>query len=58
MRFEIVKSDSNNQFYFRIKATNGKVLAHSEHYYNRDDCEHAIKLIQANAFYAVIDYPA
>lgn len=48
MRFEIDKSQ-NNQYFFRIVASNGKILAHSETYYNLNDCENAVQLIRNGA---------
>lgn len=48
MKFEIDKSE-NNQYFFRIVASNGKKLAHSETYHNLTDCENAVQLIRNGA---------
>lgn len=48
MKFEI-KSSSNGQWYFRIVSSNGNVLAHSETYWNRTDCQHAAGLVKYQA---------
>ena len=34
-KIEMFKSEENNQFYFRIMARNGKIVAQSEGYKNR-----------------------
>ena len=50
MRFEIQKSNSASQpFYWRIVASNGKVLAHSETYTDKASCKRAITLVQQGA---------
>lgn len=54
MEFQIDKSEKNNQYYFRIVAENGKILAHSETYHNLSDCEHAVDLIRNNARYSKV----
>ncbi|WP_369696454.1 YegP family protein [Exiguobacterium aurantiacum] len=48
MNFQIDKTNKG-EYYFRIVANNGKILAHSEGYINLNDCEHAIELIRKNA---------
>lgn len=53
MYFEI-KTASNSQVYFVIKASNHQVLATSETYKSRYDCEHAINLIKQGAATAPI----
>lgn len=53
MYFEI-KTASNSQVYFVIKASNHQVLATSETYMRRYDCEHAINLIKQGAATAPI----
>lgn len=52
---KITIQKSKDQWYFRILAGNGKVLAHSETYHNHKDCEHAALLIKANALLATIE---
>lgn len=51
MYFE-VKTASNQQTYFVIKASNHEVLATSETYVRRADCLHAISLIKQYALTA------
>ncbi|WP_019135687.1 YegP family protein [Cellulomonas massiliensis] len=49
MRFEIVKSESSGQFFFRIRATNGNVLANSEQYADKRSAVAACESIRKNA---------
>jgi uncharacterized protein YegP (UPF0339 family) len=49
MRFEIVKSDKTGQFFFRIRATNGNVLASSEQYTDKRSAVSACESIKKNA---------
>jgi len=37
---------SNGQYWFRVTATNGKIICHSEQYYNYTDCYHAAQIVQ------------
>ncbi len=53
MTFEIKKT-SSEEFYFRIKASNGRILCHSEGYVAKHDCKKAIDLIKENASYAEV----
>ena len=48
LEFEIDKS-KGGQYFFRIKASNGKILAHSEEYRDLYDCQKAVELIQQGA---------
>lgn len=54
MTFQIRQS-TNKQWFFRIVASNGKTLAHSENYWNRSDAVHAAQLIINNAAGGKID---
>lgn len=48
--FEIRPSNSRLQpYYFRIVASNGRVLASSETYVNKQDAVNAVNLIRQNA---------
>lgn len=48
MKFEVYK-DNIDEYRWRLKATNGKILADSsEGYKNKQDCLHAINLITSN----------
>lgn len=49
MRFEIVKSEKTGQFFFRIRATNGNVLANSEQYADKRSAVAACESIKKNA---------
>ena len=47
--FEIYR-DAKNEWRWRLKASNGEVIADSaEGYKNRKDCEHGISLVKAEA---------
>lgn len=45
------------QWYFRVKAMNGKTIAQSEGYHNRQDCIGTATLLRARLFDAVIQAP-
>lgn len=51
MRFELIRSKlpRRQRWRWRIVATNGRVLASSEFYTNRADCEAAIDIVRNNA---------
>lgn len=49
MKFEIFKSDKNDEFYFRLKASNGRILLMSEGYKARSGCENGIESVRKNA---------
>jgi uncharacterized protein YegP (UPF0339 family) len=53
-KFEISKSEKNNQFYFVLKAKNGKIVLQSEGYTTEKNCKDTIKAIQKIAGAAVI----
>jgi len=46
MKVKIIKSKRNGQWYFRIVASNGKKISHSEGYKNRADCLKTVVLLQ------------
>lgn len=48
VRFEILKSTSRG-YWWRIKATNGQILASSEIYTSKDGCQNAIATVKAYA---------
>lgn len=48
MRFEIHRA-SGGQFYWRIVASNGQVLATSETYYSKADAQAAAESVQRGA---------
>ena len=47
-KFELYQ-DKAGQYRFRLKATNGKIIAISEGYVTRAACEHGIDSVKANA---------
>lgn len=47
MTFEVFKSGT--EWRFRVKAKNGEVIAQSEGYKNKKDCESTVGVIQAQA---------
>ena len=50
MKFELRPSNDRAQpYYFRIVASNGRVLCHSENYSNKADAIAAVTLIKVNA---------
>lgn len=51
--FEINKS-SNGQYYFVLKAGNGKTIATSEMYTTKDGCKNGIQSVKDNASTAEI----
>jgi len=56
MQFEIRRA-SGGQYYWRIVASNGQVLATSETYYNKADAQHAAELVRSSSVTAPIyDY--
>lgn len=54
MKFEIHDS-ANGQFYWRIVASNGRVLATSETYHNKSDAESAARSVKVSAGSAAIE---
>ncbi|GAB3586340.1 DUF1508 domain-containing protein [Calidifontibacter terrae] len=41
-----ILQSSNGQYWFRVSATNGKILCSSETYWNYNDCYSAARMIQ------------
>lgn len=54
MKFEIHNS-ANGQYFWRIVASNGRVLAASETYVNKADADSAARLVKAGAAQAPIE---
>ncbi|MCY4062338.1 MAG: DUF1508 domain-containing protein [Chloroflexi bacterium] len=47
MKYEVDRN-SKNEWYWRLRASNGKIIARSsEGYINRSDCLHSIKLVKS-----------
>ncbi len=61
IRFELHRSsDARQPYYWRVVSTaNGRILAHSETYVNRQDAINAANAVKVNAYGAdFIDYTA
>lgn len=55
MRY-VIRKNAQEKFWFRIVSDkNNKILAASELYEEKSDCEHAIALIKVNAETAEVD---
>lgn len=50
-KFELFKSSQNNQFYFRLKASNGEPILSSEGYTTKQNCLGGIASVKENAPY-------
>jgi uncharacterized protein len=48
-KFEIYRSEKNAEFYFRLKAANGKIILSSEGYKGKSSCENGIASVKKNA---------
>jgi uncharacterized protein len=48
LTFEIYK-DKSGDYRFRLKASNGQIIAQGQGYQNKADCTHAIEVIQKGA---------
>jgi len=48
-KFEIFKSEKNHQFYFRLKASNGRIILQSEGYKTKASCLAAVKSVKKYA---------
>jgi uncharacterized protein YegP (UPF0339 family) len=53
-KFVITRSKKNRQFYFALKAPNGKTIAQSEGYKTQAGCERGIASVKKNASAAEI----
>lgn len=48
-KFQVFKSSTNNQFYFRLRAKNGETIISSEGYVAKSSCLDGIKSVRAHA---------
>lgn len=48
-KFELFKSEKNSQYYFRLKASNGEVIASSEGYTSKASALNGIESIRHHA---------
>ena len=53
-KFELFKSKRNSQWYFRMIARNGNIVASSEGYKRRADCARAVTNIKDKAAVAAV----
>ena len=49
MKYEYWKSSQNSNWYWRLKAANGEIIAHGEGYTTKQNCLDAIKLVKASS---------
>lgn len=47
--FEVFRSNSNNQYYFRLKAENGQIILSSEGYTTKDNCLNGVASVKLNS---------
>jgi len=45
----VLKKGESGKFHFNLHASNGQVIATSEHYESKESALHGIKSVQANA---------
>ena len=50
-KFQIFKSTSNLQYYFRLRAKNGEIILSSEGYTTKVNCQNGIGSVKTNAPY-------
>ena len=50
-KFQVFKSSTNNQFYFRLRAKNGETVLSSEGYVAKSSCLDGIKSVRVHAPY-------
>lgn len=48
-RFELFKSSKNHEYYFRLIASNGRIILSSEGYTAKHTCENGIASVQRSA---------
>jgi uncharacterized protein YegP (UPF0339 family) len=48
-KFELFKSSANSQYYFHLKAVNGKITLNSEGYIAKQSCKDGIASVKQNA---------
>ncbi|WP_345854255.1 YegP family protein [Shewanella algae] len=49
--FEVFKSNSNYQYYFRLKAENGQIILASEGYTTKENCLNGVTSVKQNSPY-------
>ena len=48
-KFEIFKSNANQNYYFRLKAANGEIILGSEGYTTKANCKNGISSVKTNS---------
>jgi len=48
-KFQLFKSSSNNEYYYRLRATNGEIVLSGEGYKTRQSCLDGIASVKVNA---------
>lgn len=48
-KFEIYRSEKNQEYYFRLKAKNGENILHSEGYTTKAMCENGVRSVKKNS---------
>ena len=48
-KFQIFKSTKNSQYYFRLRASNNKIVLASEGYTTKDNCKNGIKSVKIHS---------
>ena len=49
MKFEVFKSESNDKFFFRLKAGNGQIILSSQGYAQKSGCMNGVESVKKNA---------
>ena len=49
--YEIFKSENNEEFYFRLKASNGEIILKSEGYTTKQNCLNGIESVKENGYH-------
>lgn len=50
-KFQIFKSNANNQFYYRLRSINGEIILNGEGYKSKQSCLDGISSVKINAPY-------
>lgn len=50
-KFQVFKSSSNGEYYYRLKAANGEVILSGEGYVTKQGCLNGISSVKENAVY-------
>lgn len=48
-KFEVLRSRMTDQYYFHLKAANGRIILSSEGYVTKQSCEDGVESVKANA---------